>query len=295
MCIRDSTDPRPGAKIIGKTSEDWSDGGTDSGMDIEFHVADNGTALHATADVALVIGHDKNVTGELVDTSDVNKKNNIETIDNGLNVVNALNPVMYNWKRDGRKSQGFIAQEVEKILPHCVTGKDYIEGETSMGKGVKTAGIVASLVKAVQELTAKVEALENNNKQGESSNEQEQDSSNNNGGDASSESSGEDSGGVEGSSSDSSDASSGTSEASESSSDDGNESTGSSGSDASTDSEAGSGGDDSEGSNSESPSGEPSSEWTKDELKAYMDSNGIAYNSGDTKQDLLDKIGAANG
>ncbi len=134
-----------------------------------------------------------------------------------------------------------------------------------------------------------------NNKQGESSNEQEQDSSNNNGGDASSESSGEDSGGVEGSSGDSSDASSGASEASEPSSDDGNESAGSSGSDASDDSEAGSGGDDSEGSNSESPSGEPSSEWTKDELKAYMDDNGIAYNSGDTKQDLLDKIGAANG
>ena len=127
----------------------------------------------------------------------------------------------------------------------------------------------------------------NNNEQGESSNEQEEPDS---GGDASSESSGEDSGGVEGSSSDSSDASSGTSEASEPSSDDGNESAGSSGSDASADSEAGSGGDDSEGSDSESPSGDPSSEWTKDQLKAYMDSNSIEYNSGDTKQDLLDKI-----
>ena len=36
--------------------------------------------------------------------------------------------------------------------------------------------------------------------------------------------------------------------------------------------------------------GEPSSEWTKDQLKAYMDENSISYNSGDTKQDLLDKI-----
>ena len=44
-----------------------------------------------------------------------------------------------------------------------------------------------------------------------------------------------------------------------------------------------------------SKSVEPSSEWTKDELKAYMDSNEIEYNSGDTKLDLLDKINAEGG
>ena len=35
--------------------------------------------------------------------------------------------------------------------------------------------------------------------------------------------------------------------------------------------------------------------WKKDELKAYMDANEIAYNAGDTKQDLLDKIVADGG
>ena len=34
----------------------------------------------------------------------------------------------------------------------------------------------------------------------------------------------------------------------------------------------------------------PTSDNTKAEIKAYMDANGIAYNSGDTKQDLLTKI-----
>ena len=38
------------------------------------------------------------------------------------------------------------------------------------------------------------------------------------------------------------------------------------------------------------PSNAPTSIMTKAEIKAYMDENGIAYNSGDTKQDLLDKI-----
>ena len=244
---------------------------------------------------------------EWVTFSDRRLKKNIEDVPYGLNEVLKLKPKKFDRiisqtdeDNDGvkttselktKKMIGFIAQEVKEVIPELVKDIDEDKSYYSMDDGK----LMAVLVKAVQELTAKVEVLENNNKQGESSNEQEQDSSNNNGGDASSESSGEDSGGVEGSSGDSSDASSGASEASESSSDDGNESAGSSGSDASDDSEAGSGGDDSEGSNSESPSGEPSSEWTKDELKAYMDDNGIAYNSGDTKQDLLDKIGAANG
>ena len=35
----------------------------------------------------------------------------------------------------------------------------------------------------------------------------------------------------------------------------------------------------------------PDDTWTKPKLKDYMDSNSIEYNSGDTKQDLLDKIG----
>ena len=34
---------------------------------------------------------------------------------------------------------------------------------------------------------------------------------------------------------------------------------------------------------------EPSDEWTKDEIKEWMDANDKEYNSGDTKSDLLDK------
>ncbi len=34
---------------------------------------------------------------------------------------------------------------------------------------------------------------------------------------------------------------------------------------------------------------DPSDEWTKDEIKEWMDANDKEYNSGDTKSDLLDK------
>ncbi len=269
-----------------------------AGADENLAVIQNNTTTRFIFDVE-GSGH---ADVEWVTFSDRRLKKNIEDVPYGLNEVLKLKPKKFDRiisqtdeDNDGvkttselktKKMIGFIAQEVKEVIPELVKDIDEDKSYYSMDDGK----LMAVLVKAVQELTAKVEVLENNNKQGESSNEQEQDSSNNNGGDASSESSGEDSGGVEGSSSDSSSANSRTSEASDSSSDDGNESSGSSGSDASADSEEGSGGDDSSGSDSESPSGEPSSEWTKDELKSYMDSNSIEYNSGDTKQDLLDKI-----
>ena len=34
----------------------------------------------------------------------------------------------------------------------------------------------------------------------------------------------------------------------------------------------------------------PSMDWKKKEIKAWMTENKLSYNSGDTKQDLLDKI-----
>jgi len=115
----------------------------------------------------LTIASDGTVSGELNDTSDIAFKENVTTISSGLTNINALNPVSFNWKSDmgkgdgTRKTMGFIAQEVEEILPDLVTGKDF-DAETNLtGKSIHTGGIVAHLVKAVQELSAKVEALEN--------------------------------------------------------------------------------------------------------------------------------------
>ena len=262
--------------------------------------------------------------------SDERLKENIVDTSSKLDDINKLKVRNYNFRENdketgqkihsgesaSRKRIGFIAQEFEEVFPGLVKDSEIISAreaveakdavldedgnvleeaiETVVGrkqlirKNLRAGALVPMLVKAIQELTAKVEALENNNQQGDSSNEQEQESagSGDSGGDASSESSGEDSGGAEAGSSDSSGSASGASEAGESSSDDGNEGSGGSGSDSSDDSEGGSGEDDSGG----TPSGEPSSEWTKDQLKAYMDDNEIAYNSGDTKDDLLDKI-----
>ena len=40
----------------------------------------------------------------------------------GLEVINELNPVSYNWKADGKADEGLIAQEVLDIVPNAVSG-----------------------------------------------------------------------------------------------------------------------------------------------------------------------------
>jgi hypothetical protein len=106
------------------------------------------------------------MSGDFNDTSDVALKKNVKTLTSGLTEINALRPVSFDWKEETKGSNsGFIAQEIEKILPNDVSGEDYIatdEGEQAgnIGKAINVTGIVAHLVKAVQELSAKVEALE---------------------------------------------------------------------------------------------------------------------------------------
>ena len=108
--------------------------------------------------------------GTFNETSDVGLKENIISIENGLDIVNQLNPVVFDWKNTAKGSNsGFIAQQVELILPDDVSGEDYAEinededqdSPQRYGKAINTVGIVAHLTKAIQELSAKVTALEN--------------------------------------------------------------------------------------------------------------------------------------
>ena len=112
-------------------------------------------------DIMVLSASSNEITGDFVDTSDVGLKENIKTLSTGLDIVNKMNPVSFDWKnKDKGSNSGFIAQEIEKLLPNDVSGIDYDKDIRSSGKGINVTGIVAHLVKAVQELTAKVEALE---------------------------------------------------------------------------------------------------------------------------------------
>jgi hypothetical protein len=74
----------------------------------------------------------------------------------GLSIINALRPIKFTWNETGNEQQGFFAQEVQEIVPSAVAGVEDEDDYLSMDY----SRLVTPLVKAVQELSAKVEALE---------------------------------------------------------------------------------------------------------------------------------------
>jgi len=80
----------------------------------------------------------------------------------GLEVINTLNPVAFNWKADGKADEGLLAQEVLEIVPNAVTGSeeeyyqmDYSKLVTHLIAGMKEQQIL------IEQLQARLEILEN--------------------------------------------------------------------------------------------------------------------------------------
>jgi len=95
-------------------------------------------------------------------SSDYRLKENIAPMVGALDTVAALKPVTYKWKATGEDGQGFIAHELQAVLPDAVVGeKDAVDKEGNIKpQGVDTSFLVATLTAAIQELTARVIALE---------------------------------------------------------------------------------------------------------------------------------------
>jgi hypothetical protein len=94
-------------------------------------------------------------------SSDYRLKENVQPMQDALAKIAQLNPVTYTWKADGSDGQGFIAHELQAVVPDCVSGeKDAVDAEGNpQYQGVDTSFLVATLVKAVQELKAEVDSL----------------------------------------------------------------------------------------------------------------------------------------
>jgi hypothetical protein len=77
-----------------------------------------------------------------------------------LGTVQALKPVTYKWKIDGSEGQGFIAHELQEVVPECVIGeKDAVNEDGSIkAQGIDTSFLVATLTAAIQELKVIVDA-----------------------------------------------------------------------------------------------------------------------------------------
>ena len=85
--------------------------------------------------------------------SDINYKENINTVNNALLKVEQMRGVKFDWKESGNPSYGVIAQELEQVLPELVHGNE--------PKTVNYNGIIGVLIEAIKELKAEVEELKN--------------------------------------------------------------------------------------------------------------------------------------
>ena len=91
--------------------------------------------------------------GAWTNASDIAYKNNIVDTEYGLETIKQLKPRDYKLKDTGDSDTGFIAQEIETVLPQFVEGDD----------GAKTLNysqLTAVLTKALQELETRVTTLE---------------------------------------------------------------------------------------------------------------------------------------
>ena len=95
-------------------------------------------------------------TGNITAYSDARIKENVVTIDGALDKVNAMRGVYYNKIDDPEKTKeiGFIAQEVNEVLPEAVTYAEDVDQY-----GVKYGNVTALLVEAVKELSDQVRDL----------------------------------------------------------------------------------------------------------------------------------------
>ena len=94
--------------------------------------------------------------------SDYRMKENVAPMVGALEKAIQLNPVTYNWKDCGVASQGFIAHELQELLPDAVHGeKDAVDTSGNpVFQGVDYSKLTPLLAAAIKEINAKVIALE---------------------------------------------------------------------------------------------------------------------------------------
>jgi hypothetical protein len=83
--------------------------------------------------------------------SDSSLKDNVIRIGGALVTINSLEGVSFQWKNNGMRSYGVIAQDLEKHIPDLV-------GNVNGTKNVNYDGIIAFLIEAIKELSRKLDA-----------------------------------------------------------------------------------------------------------------------------------------
>ena len=103
------------------------------------------------------------IANSIAGSSDIRFKKNIQTVEHALDKIKALRGVYFNWNKEafpdknfGNQNElGFIAQEVEQVVPEIVT-RDNTKEEY---RSVKYDKLVALLVEAIKEQQKQIDSL----------------------------------------------------------------------------------------------------------------------------------------
>ena len=102
---------------------------------------------------------------QFLTTSDYRLKENVSYDFDATTQLKQLRPCTFTWINDESNTthQGFLAHEVQEIVPHAVNGtKDAVDENGNIeAQSIDKSDLVPLLVKTIQELEARITALEN--------------------------------------------------------------------------------------------------------------------------------------
>ena len=103
-------------------------------------------------------------TSQFYTSSDHRLKQDVAPLDSSLETIKSLQPKKYKWNTnpDSGYHEGFLAHELQSLVPDAVTGKhNEVDSEGNpIYQGVDKTAIIPHLTKALQEAITKIETLE---------------------------------------------------------------------------------------------------------------------------------------
>ena len=155
-----------GTVLIGKSALDNTTAGVRLNASGQATLARDGSLLYlnrkTTDGNSIEFAKDNSLVGSIsvtgsataYNTSSDARLKDVTGTARGLEVINELNPVAYNWKADGKADEGLIAQEVKELVPNAVVGSEADMYSMDYSK------LVVHLVAGMQEQQAIIEDLQ---------------------------------------------------------------------------------------------------------------------------------------
>ncbi len=166
-----------GNLLVGKTSTAFGTAGIAFGQSGQIAAVRSGNAVadfnRLSTDGSIVNFYkDGSIVGSISVTgsttayntsSDYRLKTDAQPMTGATDRLKQLNPVNFEWIADGTRVDGFLAHEVQAVVPEAIHGtKDEVDADGNpVYQGIDQSKLVPLLVATIKELEARITALEN--------------------------------------------------------------------------------------------------------------------------------------